>query len=119
MLLHVNYHLWFKVCKPIKGKYKLSTNCLLVLNGAYLYGIVLNKAFTRYALLKFVSYYDYSRTGKYITVLLTYGYLIESGLYKLHKLYCISDKGLQVIQELNESYNKELVKFCSLYNIEL
>ena len=114
-----NYHIWFKVCKPIKGKYKLSTNCLLVLSGAYLFQQIRNKPFTQYALLKFVTYYDNIRIGKYIKVLICNGYIIQSGIIKGHNVYSISLAGLQVIKELNESYNKELVLFCSKYGIEL
>jgi hypothetical protein len=117
--IQYGFHIWFKVCKPFRIKYSLSTNCILVLNGAHLYNTILNKPFTRYNLLKFVSYYDNSRIGKYITVLVEHGFIIPDGLYRNHQMYCISGKGKQVIQELNESYNSELIKFCSLYNIEV
>jgi hypothetical protein len=52
-------------------------------------------------------------------VLLHLGYLEESILYKGHQTYCISVKGLQVIEELNNSYQVELIKFCNTYNIVL
>ena len=119
MLPLYNYHILFKACKPIRGKFGISVNCLLVLNGAYLYYTILNKPFTRYSLLKFVTYYDNVRLGKYITVLMKKDYIIESGIIKGHNVYSISLAGLQVIKELNESYNKELVLFCSKYGIEL
>ena len=46
-------------------------------------------------------------------------FIIESGIIKGRIVYSISLAGLQVIKELNESYDKELVLFCSKYNIEL
>ncbi len=123
MLNHYIYHIWFKVCKPIKVKYKLSTNCLLVLNGAYLYNKCIG-SFTRLQLLKFVSYYDHHRLGGYITVLITHGYIIESGTlgkgkYKDSVVYSLSEEGIKVINELKDSYNKELSIFCSKYDISL
>ena len=114
-----NYHIWFKVCKPIKGKYNLSTNCLLVLSGSYLFQQIHNKPFTIYSLLKFVTYYDNVRIGKFIKVLVCNGFITLAGEIRKHQVYCISEKGIKVLKELNESYNKELVLFCSKYNIEL
>ena len=119
MLQPINYHIWFKVCKSIKHKYNLSTNCLLVLNGVYLYSEVFNMSFTRFALLKFVTYYDNVRLGKYLSVLIGLKFIIESGLYKGHQLYCISPDGLQVIKELNDSYIIELNKFIDKYHVIL
>jgi hypothetical protein len=119
MLQQINFHIWFKVCKPLKRKYKLSTNCILVLNGMYLYSKYIKQDFTRFAVLKFCSYYNSSKIGKYITVLMTHNFVIESGKYKGHQLYSLSAIGLQVINELNESYKIELSKFCNMYNIVL
>jgi hypothetical protein len=119
VLLHYNYHIWFKVCKPIKGRYKLSTNCLLILSGAYLFQQINKKPFTRYSLLKFVTYYNNVRLGKYITVLMKLGFISLAGEYRKHEVFEISQNGISVIRELNDSYNRELVLFCSKYNIEL
>ena len=119
MLQNINFHIFFKVCKPIRTKYKLSVNCLLVLNGAYLLQLISGKSFTRYKLLKFVCYYDNVRIGKYITVLTKNNFIIESDLYKGHQTFVLSSSGLSVIQELNQSYEIELRKFIDLYDIIL
>jgi hypothetical protein len=119
LLPNINYQIWFKVCRPLKHKYNLSTNCLLVLNGAYVLHQANKKDFTIKTLQLFTSYYNSIKIKSYITVLISHNFIIESGMYKGHQLYCISSIGLQVIQELNDSYNKELVLFCSKYNIEL
>ena len=119
MLPNINYQIWFKVCRPLKRKYKLSTNCLLVLNGAYVLHQANKKDFTIKTLQLFTSYYNSIKIKSYITVLITHGYISDSGIIKGRIVYSISLRGLQVIKELNESYNKELVLFCSRYNIEL
>lgn len=119
MLQNINFHIFFKVCKPIRTRHKISVNCLLVLNGAYLLQLSSGKSFTRYRLLKFVTYYDNVRIGKYITVLTEHKFIIESDLYKGHQTFILSSLGLSVIKELNESYEIELRKFIDLYNIVL
>jgi len=120
-MLPINYayHLWFRVCKPLRGKYKLSTNCLLILHGACVYDSIHHKPFTRTQLLQFVKYFDNVRIGKYMTVLIGLGYFKESDIYKSHQRYCVSPLGNQVIQELNESYNNVLYSFCDQYGIIL
>jgi len=119
-MINVNYQIWFKVCKPIKHRYGLSTNCLMVLNGVYVYSKYKNNSFTRRCITDFVSYYDNKRITKYIQILLDHKYIIEAGIKnKRFQLYSLSPPGLQVIKELNKSYEEEIYKFCSLYNISL
>ena len=119
MLVNYSYHLWFKVCKPARKKYKLTVNALLILNACYLYQSVINKPFARYNLQQFVTYYNHVKIRYYVNLLIDKGYIIESGNYKGHPLYSISPEGLQIIKELNENYDKELYLFCNKYNIEL
>lgn len=119
MLVHYIFHIWFKIAKPIKRKYHLSTNTLLVLNAAYIYNKDINKTFARTQLLKFACYYDNHHIGSYITVLVSHGYIVVSGKYKQHDLYSVSSLGNEVIKELIKSYNKELNSFCLLYGISL
>ena len=80
---------------------------------------IIKQGFTRRKLLDFVSYYNNSKIGTYITVLISHNFIIESGCYKGHQLYCLSELGLQVIKELNENYQIELSKFCNKYDIVL
>jgi len=119
MLVNYSYHIWYKVCKVVRIKYKLSTNALLVLHGAYLYYTILNKSFTRFNLQNFVTYYNHVKIKYFVELLISKGYLIESGNYKGHLLYCISELGLQVINDLNKSYQEQLYIFCNKYSIEL
>jgi hypothetical protein len=64
-------------------------------------------------------YFSHNRVKSYLTVLTSHKYIIESGLTKGHQLYCLSEIGLQVINELHSSYEIELSKFCNQYNITL
>jgi hypothetical protein len=119
MQVNISYHIWYKACRPIKRKYKLSTNCLLVLNGSYVLYKTTNTPFTFNKIRTFVSYYNFHQITSYINKLIRLGYLVYSDEYNSYVRYSISLVGLQVIKELNDSYDKELVLFCSKYNIEL
>jgi hypothetical protein len=119
MITNINYHIWFKACRSIKRKYKLSTNCLLVLNGVYVYSVYVVNSFTRRKVEDVMTYYDSYKIRSYMTVLITHGFIIESGLYKGHQLYSVSPLGLTVIQELNSSYQEQFNKFIDQYNITL
>jgi hypothetical protein len=82
--------------------------------------MIFGKPFTTYGLLKFVTYFDNIRTGKVIRVLIGRNFLTLAGETKRHEnLYSISETGIQVIKELNESYQEQLIVFCNKYNIEL
>jgi hypothetical protein len=85
----------------------------------YVYSVYVKNNFTRFQALKFVSYYNNTKIGSYLTVLISHKFIIESGLYKGHQLYCISPEGLQVIEELNKSYQEQFNKFIDQYNITL
>ena len=91
----------------------------MVLNGAYVLQSISNKAFSLNSLYKFVTYYNPVKIKSYVTVLLTYGFIYESGIYFKHPVYKLSDKGNQVIKELNESYDSVLYSFCDQYGIIL
>lgn len=61
-----------------------------------------------------------SKIGTYLTVLMSKGYLQESGKYNnCYQLYVISSLGVRVIEELNNSYELQLLKFYNDNNIVL
>jgi hypothetical protein len=119
MLPHYSYHIWFKICRPIRAKYKLSTNCLLVLNGCYCHYKTIGKPLTRKQLTKFLTYYNPKSINIYLSVLIGKGYIKELESKGSIRYFIISLAGIQVIKELNESYEMQLSLFCSQYNITL
>ena len=120
MLQNYNMQIWWKVCRPLRYKYHLSVNCLMVLNGAYVYYNVLNKIpFTKRKLLNFMSYFSGNKLNVYLTVLIAKEFITLSGQLHNRDVYAISPLGLSVIKELNNSYEVELIKFCSLYSVVL
>ncbi len=119
MLININYHIWFRVCRSVKYKYKLTTNDLLVLNGCYMLYRMINKPFTENKIYSFVTYYNKPKLKAYIKRLIELKFIVCSGDYNTHLLYCISEQGMKVIEDLNNSYEVELLKFCNQYSISL
>jgi predicted transcriptional regulator len=78
-----------------------------------------DRLFTLRALRDTASYYNADKISSYIKVLVDNSFIIPSGIVKNRQMYSISEKGIEVIQELNESYSKELSLFCTQYNIIL
>lgn len=121
MLQNISYHIWFRVARPIKRKYRLSTNCTLILLAAYTLNKLTNKPFTRCQLRSFANYYNSKKIDSYISVLLKRKFIELISSSKTGKVlyYSISLVGIQVINDLNNSYEIELSKFCQTYNISL
>jgi hypothetical protein len=111
--------LWFKTCRPLRLKYRLSTNCLLMLAGCYCYNTIVNKPFTINQILKFVTYYNPRTLKIYLNVLINKDYVCISYNKSSIVYYSITLAGIQVINELNDSYQIELRKFIDQYNIVL
>ena len=118
MLPFYNHLIWFKVCRPMRYKYHLSVNCLLILSGCYVYNKVIG-SFTLTNIVKFLGYFSSNRTKVYLKVLIDKSYIVISDTRYNKPMYKLSDIGLNVISDLNESYAKELSLFCITYNITL
>ena len=118
---NINYNIWFRVAKPIKHKYGIATNTTLVLNGAYVLNRIMNKPFTRLQLRKFLKYWDNKKIDYYIDLLIKKSFieLVYSSPNNKVLYYSITQAGISVINDLNDSYQIELSKFCQKYNIEL
>lgn len=119
MQTNINFHIWYKVCRPVKFKYHVSVNVLLLLSGTYLLHKVTNKPFTKKQLLKFLTYYNSNKIKYYIGVLVNKGFVELNSISKNIEYYSITQAGISVINDLNDSYQIELSKFCQKYNIEL
>ena len=119
MLPFYNYLIWFKVCRPLKRKYNLSVNCLLILSSCYIYYSLNVKPFTFTNILRFASFFNGKSMHVYLNVLLQREFIVQSGERRNKPVYIVSSIGNDVMNELNESYQIELSKFCNTYNIIL
>jgi hypothetical protein len=119
MFIHYVFHIFYKIVRKACKQYRLSVNCILVLNGAYIYNKVYGKAFTRTQLLKYVTYFNNVKIGKFMTVLMTHGFIDVVGKYKQYDVYMISPRGIECIEGLEKSYEEQLYLFLNSNGIEL
>lgn len=114
------FKLLFYILKPIRLKYKLSINAILVLNGCYLYSKLNNKdQFYTTEVKKFLGYYNDRVIKYYMSVLTLGGFTNPVNPDNFRVLYKLTDKGIEVINSIDQYYNKELYDFCNKYNIDL
>jgi len=114
------FKLLFYILKPIRLKYKLSINAILVLNGCYLYSKLNNKdQFYTTEVKRFLGYYNDRVIKYYMSVLTLGGFTNPVNPDNFRVLYKLTDKGIEVIQSIDQYYNSELYDFCNRYNIDL
>jgi len=121
MLPNINFIIWFRVARPIKHKYNLTTNCTLILNACYVHSVIIGKPFTRNQIRRFANYFNNRRIDSYVDILIKGNYITVVNKSKTGKVvyYSITPLGLQVIKELNDNYNSVLYSFCDQYSIIL
>lgn len=119
-----DYHLYvfrllYVIFRPLRKKYDLSVNCILILNSCYLYSKLVKDKFYMTDIYKFTSYYSIPVMKNFFRVLTLRGVIVPINPEERRVLYYISESGIKIIQEIEESYNKELYGFTNKYNIDL
>jgi ABC-type antimicrobial peptide transport system permease subunit len=90
------------------------------LNGCYLYSKLNNKdKFYTTDIKKFLGYYNDRVIKYYISVIALGGFINPVNPDDYRVLYKLTDKGIEVIQSIDQYYNSELYDFCNRYNIDL
>ena len=117
--IHIVYHNCFRLLRPIRRKYKLSVNECIILNGIYLYHKVKGSMISLNALYHWISYYNKNRLVWYITSLAGKGYLIRSDIIKNIQYYKLTELGITVMNDFNNSYQDILYKWYNDHNIEV
>ena len=113
------FRLLYVIFRPLRKKYNLSVNCILILNSCYLYSKLVKDKFYMTDIYKFTSYYNIPVMKNFFRVLTLRGLIIPINPGEFRVLYNISEQGIKIIQEIEESYNKELYNFTNKYNIDL
>lgn len=118
--VYIMYHNVFRLLKPVRRKYNLSCNALLILNAIYVYHKYKGSLFTINSIQQFIRYYDKNRVKWYVTeYLLKKGFIILSETIKNINYYKITDVGIQVMVDFGESYQEVLSKWYIDNKIEL
>ena len=117
--IYIIFHNMFRLLRPVRRKYNMSVNSLVVLNACYLIHVYNGSLFSVYSLYKFVGYYSRPKLMFYISYLINKGMLTQSDQVKNILYYRITDKGVEVMREFNNTYQQVLMKFVSDNGISL
>ena len=114
------FHLLFCVLRPVKIKYTLSVNLLLVINDCYLYTKLYNTdLFFMSQIIKFNKYYDYKRMSVYFRILEQRSLIIRQNKIRNGYTFKLSPDCINIINEIEESYQGNMYSLLSKYNIVL
>ena len=117
--IHILFHNVFRLIRPVRRKYMLPVNCIVILNGFYTYHIYVSSLVSINGLFNWVKYYNKNRINWYVDYLLKKGYIIQSDVIKGIKYYRLSELGLKVMEDFNSSYQSVLSKFLPDHSISL
>jgi hypothetical protein len=115
---YIVYNL-FRILRPIRKKFKLTINEIVILNGMMLYNKYVGSSFSYSAILRFVGYFNDKKMRYYIGSLQEKGCIRLSDILNGVKRYRLTEKGIEAISYMEESYNKSLYKFLNNYNISI
>ena len=115
--IHVILHNMFRLMKPVRRKYKLSCNSLIVLNAIYLYHKHKGSVFTGNSICQWLRYYDLNKVKWYFDYLLRNECLIKAEVIKSIQYYKITEKGITVMNDFANSFQEVLSKWYNDYSI--
>ncbi len=109
----------FRILRPIRKKFKLTINEIVILNGMMLYNKYVGSSFSYSGIIRFVGYYNDKKTRYYIGSLQEKGCIRLSDILNGAKRYRLTEKGIEAIYHMEESYDKSLYVFLNNYNISI
>jgi hypothetical protein len=115
---YIAYNL-FRILRPIRKKYNLTINEIIILNGMMLYNKYVGSSFSYSAILRFVGYFNDKKMRYYFGSLEEKGCIVLSDLLNGAKRYRLTEKGIEAIRHMEESYDKSLYQFLNNYNISI
>lgn len=107
----------FRILRPIRKKYKLSVTDVVILIGCYNYHTLEQSTFSLYSLRKFISYYNDNKILFHTSRLLDKGFIVQSDNFSGVRRYRITEKTIEAVSMLDESYNNSLYSFIERYNL--
>ena len=118
-LVHLIYHNVFRLLKPVRRKYKLSVNSLIIINGFYVFHKYQGSAVTLSQLYKIVGYYNRERIKYYVSYLIEKGIIMKAEQIKIIQYYKLSELGIKIMQDFTDSYQEVLYKWLQDQKISL
>ena len=107
---YIVYNL-FRILRPIRKKFNLTINEIVILNGMMLYNKYIGSSFSYSAILRYVGYFNDRKMRYYIESLQEKGCIVLSDILNGAKRYQLTEKGIEAISHMQESYDKALYKY--------
>jgi uncharacterized protein YjaZ len=115
---YIIYNL-YRILRPIRKKFDLTINEILVLNGIMLYNKYVSSSFSRSSIRRWNGYFNNNKSDYYVKSLLSKQCIEVSDKIKEQIRYKITQKGIDIISHIDQCYSEALIKFCEKNNIEL
>ena len=109
----------FRILRPLRWKYKLTINELIILNGMYIYNKLVSSDFSRNNIKTFVGYFNSNKIKYYVGSLIDKDCIYRSGVLNGYDRFKITPKGIEVVSDIDNCYDLALKKFLLDNNIEL
>lgn len=109
----------FRILRPLRKRSKLTINELIILNAIVLYNKYVGTSFSYSAIMRYVGYFNDNKMRYYFKSLEAKGCIVISDIVNNSKRYKITSKTIDILDDLEESYNNVLKKFCIDNNIIL
>jgi len=113
---YIVYNL-FRILRPIRKKYNLTINEIIILNGMMLYNKYIGSSFSYSAILRFVGYFNDKKMRYYFGSLQEKNCIVLSDILNGAKRYKLTVKGYDAVSYMQETYDLSLYKFLNDYNI--
>ena len=115
---YIVYNL-FRILRPIRKKFNLTINEIVILNGMMLYNKYVGSSFSYSAIIKYVGYFNDKKMRYYFGSLQEKGCIAMSDILNGAKRYRLTEKGIEAIGYMENSYDRELYVFLNSYNISI
>jgi len=113
---YIVYNL-FRILRPIRKKFNLNINEIIILNGMMLYNKYIGSSFSYSAILRFVGYFNDKKMRYYFGSLQEKKCIVLSDILNGAKRYRLTEKSIEALSHMEESYDKSLYVFLNSYNI--
>lgn len=112
--------LLFNILKPVRLKYKLSINVLIVLNSCYLYSKLYNEEFYITQIREFLRYYDANFIRRYFKALEFRGCIARAYTDRLGRdVWTLTPKAHLIIQDIERRYEEVMYLFFEKHNMRV
>jgi hypothetical protein len=115
---YIVYNL-FRILRPIRKKFNLTINEIVILNGMMLYNKYIGSSFSYSAILRYIGYFNDKKMRYYFGSLQEKGCITLFDVLNGAKRYRLTTKGIEAVSHMQESYNNALYKFTQDNNIIL